>query len=346
MEVTSDNPSGRYARQTLLPWIGKAGQQKLADARVVVVGCGALGGTAAEQLARAGVGHLTIIDRDIVELSNLQRQVLFDEEDARANLPKAVAAERRLQRINSCIEIRGLVADLHAENAEQLLDADLILDGTDNAETRYLINDVAVKNQIPWIYAGCVGSEGRVMAIVPGMTSCLRCLFPISPAPGELQTCDSAGVFGPAASVTASIQAGLAIRILVEEVERGMVILDLKTGRFNRIAEEETKREDCPCCGRGEFEFLNARNGSKAVSLCGRNSVQIRPASIGSFPALSEVKKRLEAVGEVELNAFLLKCALKDPQGVSLTVFSDGRLMVHGVNEPKRARSIVARCLG
>src|ERR1041384_3894795 len=159
MEVTSDNTSGRYARQTLLPWIGGQGQQKLTDARVVIVGCGALGGTSAEQLARAGVGHLTVVDRDIVELSNLQRQVLFDEEDARANLPKAVAAERRLRRINSSIEIRGVVGDLNPENADELLNADLILDGTDNAQTRYLINDVAVKHGVPWIYAGCVGSE-------------------------------------------------------------------------------------------------------------------------------------------------------------------------------------------
>src|SRR5438045_2079849 len=158
MEATNDSPSGRYARQTLLPWIGEHGQQKLAGARVVIVGCGALGGAAAEQLARAGVGHLTIIDRDIVELTNLQRQVLFDEEDARANLPKAVAAERRLRQINSNIAVRGIVADVNAENAVELLDADLILDGTDNSETRYLINDVAVQRGLPWIYAGCVGS--------------------------------------------------------------------------------------------------------------------------------------------------------------------------------------------
>src|SRR6266550_922215 len=186
MEVTSDSPSGRYARQTLLPWIGERGQQKLASARVVIVGCGALGGAAAEQLARAGVGHLTIIDRDIVELSNLQRQVLFDEDDARANLPKAVAGERRLRRINSSIEIRGVVADLVGENAEELLDGDLMLDGTDNVETRYLINDLAVKKGISWIYAGCVGSEGRVMSVVPGKTACLRCIFPGRPAQGDL----------------------------------------------------------------------------------------------------------------------------------------------------------------
>src|SRR6266850_3435620 len=224
MEVTSDSPSGRYARQTLLSWIGERGQQKLASARVAIVGCGALGGTAAEQLARAGVGHLTIIDRDIVELSNLQRQVLFDEDDARANLPKAVAGERRLRRINSSIEIRGVVADVIPENAEELLDADLILDGTDNAETRYLINDLAVKKGITWIYAGCVGTEGRVMTVVPGKTACLRCVFPQAPAMGELETCDSAGVLSPAASVAASIQAGLAIRMLVgDQIEAGML---------------------------------------------------------------------------------------------------------------------------
>src|SRR6185503_9485537 len=284
----------RYSRQILLPWIEEAGQQRLAASRVVVVGCGALGGTAAEQLARAGVGHLKIVDRDVVELSNLQRQVLFDEEDAKANLPKAVAAERRLKRINSSIEIRGVVADVNAENAEELLAADLILDGTDNAETRYLINDVAVKRGVPWIYAGCVGSEGRVMAVVPGKTACLRCVFPDAPLAGEVETCDTAGVLGPAASVAASIQAGLAIRMIVgDEVESGMLTFDLKTGRFNRVAQSEARRDDCVCCGSRDFEFLNARGASKAVSLCGRNSVQIRPAAGGGFPALSEVKKRL-----------------------------------------------------
>src|SRR2546423_7591777 len=231
MEATNDSPSGRYARQTLLPWIGEQGQQKLTNSRVVIVGCGALGGTAAEQLTRAGVGHLTIIDRDIVELSNLQRQVLFDEEDARANLPKAVAAERRLRRINSGIEIRAAVADLSPENAEELLNADLILDATDNVETRYLINDFSVKTGTAWLYTGCVGTEGRVMVIVPGKTACLQCLFPQAPGPGEMETCDSAGVLGPAASVAASIQAGLAIRMLVgDEVEPGMQCFDLKTG--------------------------------------------------------------------------------------------------------------------
>lgn len=347
MEPTQPNPTDRYARQMLLAWIGEKGQQRLAASRVAIVGCGALGGTSAEQLARAGVGHLTIIDRDIVELSNLQRQVLFDEEDARGNLPKAVAAQRRLTRINSSIEIRGVVADLNAENAEEVLEADLILDGTDNAETRYLINDLAVKRGTPWIYAGCVGSEGRVMAVTPGKSACLRCLFPLAPSPGDVETCDTAGVLGPAASVAASIQAGLALRIIVgDEVEAGILAFDLQSGRFNRIAEKLAKREDCPSCGRREFEFLDAKSVSKAVSMCGRNAVQIRPASGSAFPALSEVKKRLEAVGRVDLNPFLLKCALKDPQGVSLTVFSDGRLMVHGVSEPKRARSIVARCLG
>src|SRR5256884_6923716 len=181
MEPTTDNSSGRYARQTLLAWIGERGQQKLSSSRVVVVGCGALGGTAAEQLTRAGVGHLAIVDRDIVELSNLQRQVLFDEEDARANLPKAVAAERRLRRINSSIQIRGVIADLNPENAEELLNADLILDATDNVETRYLINDFSVKTGTPWLYTGCVGTEGRVMAILPGKTACLQCLFPQAP---------------------------------------------------------------------------------------------------------------------------------------------------------------------
>jgi molybdopterin/thiamine biosynthesis adenylyltransferase len=303
---------------------------------------------AGEQLVRAGVGHVTIVDRDVVEVSNLQRQVLFDEEDAREHLPKAVAGERRLRRINSAIEIRGVVADLNEGNAEEILGgADLMVDGTDNAEARYLINDVAVKRAVKWIYAGCVGTEGRVMVVTPGKTACLRCLFPERPGMGEVETCDTAGVLGPAASVAASIQAGLAIRVLVgDEVEEGMINFDLKGGRFGRIAEKGGRRDDCVCCGRREFEFLNAQSGSRAVSMCGRNAVQIRPAMGSVFPPLVEVKKRLETVGRVELNPFLLRCALNDPQGVSLTVFEDGRMMVHGVNEARRARSIIARCFG
>jgi adenylyltransferase/sulfurtransferase len=288
------------------------------------------------------------VDRDIVELSNLQRQVLFDEEDAGLNLPKAVAARNRLKRVNSTIEIEAVVADVNPENAEEIVaGADLILDGTDNAETRYLINDVAVKRGVNWIYAGCVGSEGRVMAVVPGKTACLRCVFPQSPGQGDLPTCDTAGVLGPAASVAASIQAGLAIRLLVgDEVEEGMIVFDLSSGRFARVASEGGRRDDCPCCALREFDSLKAGNSTRAVSLCGRNSVQIRPAAGSIAPELSEMKKRLEAVGRVESSEFLLRCALSDPQGVSLTVFKDGRLLVHGVNEPKRARSIVARCLG
>jgi len=351
MEATDHNPgsdNSRYARQMLLPWIGRRGQQRLAAAHVVLVGCGALGGVAAEQLARAGVGHLRIIDRDIVELSNLQRQVLFDEEDAKANLPKAVAARNRLKRINSAIEIEAVVADVNADNAEELLiGGGRILDGTDNAETRYLINDVAVKRGIEWIYAGCVGTEGRVMAVEPDRTACLRCLFPQPPAQGDLVTCDTAGVLGPAASVAASIQAGLAIRSLVgDQVEGGMMTFDLRSGRFSRIGEKDSRREDCVCCMRGEFEFLRSGGSSKAISLCGRNTIQIRPAVGAPALELGEVKKRLEAVGRVTASEFLLRCSLADPAGVSLTVFADGRLMVHGVNEPRRARSIVARCLG
>jgi molybdopterin/thiamine biosynthesis adenylyltransferase len=338
----------RYSRQVLLPWVGERGQQRLAAARVVIVGCGALGGTATEQLARAGVGHIRIIDRDVVELSNLQRQVLFDEEDARLHLPKAVAARNRLGRINSTIEVEAVVADLNSDNVDDILgEAELILDGTDNAETRYLINDAAVKLGIPWIYAACVGTEGRVMAVMPGSSPCLRCLFPQPPAQGELATCDTAGVLGPAASVAASIQAGLAIRMIVgEEVEPGIVVFDVAVSRFARVAQEAGRREDCICCGRREFEFLKGDRESRAVSLCGRNSVQIRPAIGSVAPQLSEVKKRLEAVGRVETSEFLLRCALNDPSGVSLTVFRDGRLLVHGVDEPQRARSIVARCLG
>ncbi len=344
----------RYHRQILLPQIGQAGQDRLARARVLLVGCGALGTVIAEQLVRAGVGQLTIADRDIVELTNLQRQTLFDEKDAAEGIPKSIAAARRLSAINSSVQITPLVCDVHSGNIEGLLGIsgsnprpamDLILDGTDNVATRYLINDVAVKYSLPWIYGAAVASEGRVMAIIPGQTPCLRCLFPNPPSAHELQTCDTAGVLGPGANIIGAFQAMQAIKILVGQApEQAMLRMEFWPWRMGTVSTIDARREDCPCCGLRKFEFLDSAADS-AVSLCGRNAMQVRPAARVAID-LDQLAQRLRTAGEVEQTPHLLRCRLSDPAGVVLTVFPDGRSLIQGVQEADRARSIHARFVG
>ncbi|HEX8913537.1 MAG TPA: ThiF family adenylyltransferase [Humisphaera sp.] len=380
----------RYHRQSLLPQVGPAGQAKLANARVLLVGCGALGTTIAEQLVRAGVGFLRVVDRDVVELTNLQRQVLFDEADARDGTPKAVAAARRLSAVNSAVVVvEPVVADVHAGNIAELAgigwhgsvprtvsahgvdrrDADhgleyktvppnasapdqpvhLILDGTDNAETRYLVNDLAVRHGVPWVYGACVGVEGRAMAIRPGHTPCLRCVFPEPPGPGELPTCDTAGVLGPAAAVVAATQAAMAIQLLVGATPpEQLVRFDLWRGRFGATPLDDARRPDCPCCGLRRFDFLDAPGGGAgaAVSLCGRNAVQIRPASANARLDLGVLAARLAASTGVQRSPHLLRCAVPGEPGVSLTVFADGRAIVQGVADFARARSVYAKWVG
>jgi molybdopterin/thiamine biosynthesis adenylyltransferase len=340
----------RYHRQTLLPQIGDAGRRRLAASRVLLVGCGALGGTIAEQLVRAGVGLLRVIDRDIVELTNLQRQVLFSESDAREQLPKAVAAANRLRAINSEVTVDALVRDVDAGNIEELMRVggervDVILDGTDNVATRYLINDAAVKHGVPWVYGGCVGVEGRMMMIRPARTPCLRCVFPAPPAGSELPTCDTAGVLGPAAAVVASLQAIAAIHLLVDpsrDVEPQMLTMDLWRNRFHVMSLAGARREDCVTCAQRRFEFLDAMTRSTA-QLCGRDAVQLAAAAID--PAAVETK--LAAFGDVTRTPYFVRCALRgESQGIELTVFTDGRTIVHGTSDPARARSIHARLIG
>ena len=349
-----DQPS-RYHRQTLLPQVGKAGQARLGAAHVVLVGCGALGSVIAEQLVRAGVGSIRIIDRDVVEWSNLQRQVLYDEDDAREQVPKAVAAQRRLSRVNSTVSIDPAVVDFHSGNAEVLagLDgsgrrADLVLDGTDNVETRYLINDLCVKHGVPWVYGACVGTEGRVMTLRPPETACLRCVFGQPPAAGELPTCDTAGVLGPVAAVVAGLQAVAAIKLLVGGsvgATDGLTTMDLWAGRMRAVSVEGAKRPECPTCGGRVFDYLDQSAGERSVSLCGRNAVQVRPSN-GNRLNLDELAERLRPVGAVERTPYLLRYPL-DPQGVlRLTVFPDGRAIVHGTNDLHRARSLYARYVG
>ena len=345
----------RYHRQTLLPQIGVAGQARLTSARVLLVGCGALGTVLAEQLVRAGVGMLRIVDRDIVELTNLQRQVLFDEQDVREQAPKAIAAARRLARINSSVTIEPVVADLHAGNVEDLAGltagdrVDLMLDGTDSVETRYLLNDVSVKHAVPWIYGACVGMVGRVMAIRPPETACLRCLFAMPSGAAELATCDTAGVFSPVAAVVASLQSAAALKILLGEhqaVAEQLVVIDLWENQLRAISTADARRPDCIACGQRRFEFLEQRAGSATTSLCGRNAIQIRPPPGHNAVDLHDLAAKLAGAGILEQTPYLLRCQLSEPADLKLTVFGDGRLIVHGTADPDRARSIYARFVG
>lgn len=338
---------GRYHRQALLPQIGPQGQARLARSRVLLVGCGALGGVIAEQLVRAGVGTLRIADRDIVELTNLQRQVLFDEHDVAEQAPKAIAAARRLRRINSEVVVEPLVCDVHAANIETLIDCDLLLDGTDNVETRYLLNDVSVKHGIPWVYGACVGTEGRCMALRPPADACLRCVFPEPPNAAELPTCDTAGVLGTAAAIAASLQVTAALRLLTAADHRQeLITFDAWKNRFGQLRLDEAKRDDCICCARRQFEFLENRLGGRSTSLCGRNAIQVRPGGAVETLDLAAVADKLTAAGAVQRTAYLVRCDLHEPQDLRLTIFPDGRAIIRGTADPNRAKSLYARYIG
>ncbi len=335
----------RYTRQTLFAGIGEAGQEKLAAARVVVIGCGADGTNIANHLARAGVGHLTIVDRDFVELNNLQRQLLFDEQDVAQNLPKAVAAERKLRAINSDIEVQGIVADVNAENIESLIaGATLVMDGTDNFETRYIINDACVKHGIPWIYTGAVASYGMSQTIIPGQTACLRCHFEDMPPPGTSPTCDTAGVLGPLVAAVAAISAAEAIKLIVGqgEINRGIIHFDVWYNTFEQF-ESSGPRPDCPACQQRNFEFLNQEQVGQIVSLCGRNAVQIRQPGIGPI-RLDELAGRLANVSQITAqNDYLLRFLVN---GYEITLFADGRAIIKGTEDESTARGLYAKYVG
>lgn len=342
------NTSARYARQTIFPGIGVAGQQKLQAANVVVVGCGATGTNIANHLARAGVGRLTVIDRDFIELNNLQRQLLFDEADLAANLPKAVAAERKLRAINSDISVQGIVTDVNAENIESLIDgATLVMDGTDNFETRYILNDACLKHGIPWVYTGAVGGYGMSQTIIPGETPCLRCLFADAPPPGTLPTCDTAGVVGSAVAAIAAISATEAIKLLVGngELNRGIIHIDLWDLSLEHFAAGPPQPE-CPACGQGRYEFLAGEQGASSASLCGRNAVQIRPVG-GQINALNLTAVAGRLVSPVAVSAandFLLRFTV--PPAYEITLFTDGRAIIKGTDDESVARGLYAKYIG
>ncbi|MCC6359484.1 MAG: ThiF family adenylyltransferase [Phycisphaerales bacterium] len=344
-----DPSLARYSRQILYrPW-GEAAQKRLTLSKVALVGCGALGTVLANTLVRAGVGAIRIIDRDYVEIDNLQRQVLFDEADIAANLPKAEAAARKLRRVNSGVEIDAVVADVNPSNVESLCtDADLILDGTDNFETRFLINDVAVKNALPWVYGACVGSEGLVMPILPRRTPCLRCIWESAPPPGMSPTCDTAGVLGSLVNVVASMQALEAMKILAgkeDALVSGLTSIDVWSGRVRTMDMQAARDDgDCPCCKRGRYEYLSGDRTSAAVTLCGRNAVQINPAAEGGRASV-ELKALAATLrsGKPTYNEFLLRVTI---DGHVVTVFPDGRAIIKGTSDPAVARSIFSKYIG
>jgi adenylyltransferase/sulfurtransferase len=335
----------RYARQIVFPGVGEAGQRRLLESRVALIGCGALGTVLANVLARSGVGFLRIVDRDYVELSNLQRQVLFDEDDARDGVPKATAAVEKLRRVNSQIAYEAVVEDLSPQNVERIIvDVDLVLDGTDNLETRYVLNDACVKLDKPWIYLAAVASYGILMPIVPGQTACLRCIYPEQPDPGAIDTCDTAGVLAPMPGIVANFAAAEAIKLLLgahERLNRGLTWIDCW---FNSIQQTpiETPVPDCPCCQGRLFPFLEQPAWRQAATLCGRDAVQVRPLNAVNLD-LAALADRLAAVGTVRQGPHLVRLTVPPHE---LTIFKDGRAIVKGTAEIPVARSLYARYVG
>jgi molybdopterin/thiamine biosynthesis adenylyltransferase len=335
----------RYSRQMLLAEIGEEGQERLISSAVAVIGCGALGTVIASTVVRAGVGRVKVVDRDYIEWSNLQRQILFDEEDITRGLPKAIAAAEKLRRINSQVKVEPLVADVNPSNVEEIIaDADLILDGTDNFETRFLINDACVKHDIPWVYGAVLATYGMSMVILPHRTPCFRCLVTEMPAPGSRPTCDTVGVLGPAVNIVASLEVTEGLKLLLgkeEELHGQFIYVDAWTATLERL--ELGKRDTpCPACDLGQFEFLEAKAGTYLTSLCGRTAVQIsvRGGARVSFPELAE---RLKSVGQVTFNEYMLRFCV---DSYELSVFPDGRAIVKGTTDENVARSLYARYIG
>ncbi len=339
----SDTFQEKYSRQMLFAGIGLEGQRRLAQSSAVVVGCGAIGAATASLLVRAGVGRVRVIDRDFVEPSNLQRQILFDEADAREELPKAIAAQQKLSAVNSSVTVEGMVADVQPKNADELLSGfDVTLDGTDNFETRMLVNDLAVQAARPWIYAAAVASYGVTMTVRPGLTACLACLVETPAGHGIEETCDTIGVLGPAVNLIASLEVAEALKLLSgrEEALHGRLIsCDVWSGRFQSVRIERNPM--CRACGRREFVFLEGQ-AQPHITMCGRDSVQIHERD--RKLDLGELRKRLAATAEdVRHNDFLLRFRVPPYE---ITVFADGRAILKGTKDPAVARTLYARYIG
>ncbi len=361
------NSLHRYHRQMLLAGFGTEGQQRLADSTALILGCGALGTVSANMLARAGVGHLIIVDRDFIDLTNLQRQVLFDEEDITAGLPKAEAAKRKIARINSQVEVTAVVDDINHRNIGRLAEqADILVDGLDNFETRYLANDCAVKYGKPYVYGGAVSTSGMALAILPHSpdgrspwetladgshaTPCFRCLFEQAPA-GESPTCDTVGVLGPAVSIIANFQASEALKILTGNFARvnpKLLNIDLWTNTLMQLDVSDSWQEtDCPTCKHRQFDYLEGKSGSSATSLCGRDAVQLLPPPGAAPVNLQALELRLRSHGETSRNEFMLQLKLQDSgKPFELSLFSNGRAIIKGTGDVAEARSIYAKYIG
>jgi molybdopterin/thiamine biosynthesis adenylyltransferase len=330
----------RYARQMVLKEIGKEGQERLGRSTVIIIGVGALGTFHASYLARAGVGRIVLVDRDIVELNNLQRQVLFDEGDI--GVPKAIAAKEHLEKINSTIIIDAVVKDFNPMNAEELLDGkiDVVLDGTDNMDARYLMNDVCVSRKIPWIYGGAVGTSGMVYSVLPG-GPCFRCIFPQPPDAGDLQTCDTAGVLNTLPGVVAALQVTECFKILTgKQTSSDIQMIDLWSNEFRKVT--VARDENCPACALGRFEFLHPPKRKLYTSLCGRNAVQIIPEKKQEI-SIKQLAAKLSPIGSVEAKGGVLFFKCDDAE---IIVFKDGRAIIKGTNDVTRARVLFSRYIG
>lgn len=358
------NLSNRYSRQILFNSIGEEGQKLLKNSFAIILGCGALGSVSASLLTRAGVGRIKLIDRDFIEENNLQRQILFDEEDIKNGLPKAIAAQEKLRQVNSSIIIEGVVSDVNYTNIEKLLDgADVVIDGLDNFETRFLLNDCCVKNNIPWIYGACIGSMGLTMNIVPSKTPCLRCVLESLPPSGTLPTCDTAGIIGSIATVIASIQATEAIKLLtgnIDAINKDLISFDIWNGRIqkihisNAVVGAGLPRPDCLTCKQRNYEFLEGRTSTWTTTICGRNGVQIIPlvrnpkSEIRNPKSEQEVcfehlAQKLRPLGKVGFNKFMMKFKINSYE---MTIFPDGRAIITGTNDPGVAKGLYAKYIG
>lgn len=360
----------RYHRQMLLEGFGEVGQKRISNSRVLVVGCGALGTVIVEGLVRAGVGHVRVVDRDVVEWTNLQRQVLFDEADAQAGAPKAVVAAQKLEAVNSSVGIEGVVADFNASNAPGLMEGvGLLIDGTDNFQTRYLLNDLAVREGLPYVYGGAVGTRGTVYPVLPHTPSaetahelagvagpCLRCIEPDAPVGMPGGTCDTVGVLGPVAGIVGNLEVAESLKILTgqwEKVNRKLVGIDVYTNAFTSIDVSGAYEEGaCVCCGQRRFDFLEGGGSGGAISLCGRNAIQIAArggggGGKGGAVELDLLAGRLKAHGAVTVNAYMVRAELRDGgKDFRITVFNDGRAVIFGTDEVGLAKSIYARYVG
>ncbi len=344
--TTPHDPLARYIRQVRYPPLGEAGQRRLMQSTVLIAGCGALGNVLASILVRAGVGRVRMVDRDFVETHNLQRQFLFTEAHAAEQMPKAVAAAEVLRQANSTVEIEPIVADINFATIGKLCEgADAVVDGTDNFETRFLLNDAAVRYGIPWVYGGCLGAEGQTMSVLPGETACLRCLMAECPPPGSTPTCDTAGVLGPIVAVIAAIEAVEAMKVLSGNrgaVSRSLTVVELWDARIHQVDVSRLREQvECPCCKGRQFPWLAGQQGSETAVLCGRNAVQLtRP---GQSVDLGELGRQFQNLGEVTRNPFLLRLKV---DSYEITVFPDARAIISGTDDPAEAKTVYARYVG